>query len=61
MKYYCYLHSRWGKSMGKLESNNKKKLIEQAQYHMERLSKRTIEKNYIFTYNQKENGNKQTN
>lgn len=53
MKYYCNLHSRWGYPMWKIEGNNKKKLIEEAQWHMERLSKKAIEMHYLhLSYNQ---------
>ena len=51
MKYCVYLHSRWGYPMWKIEGNNKQKLIKDAQWHMERLSMRAIEKHYL-TFNQ---------
>ena len=50
MKYYCNLHTRWGHPMWMIEWKNKKKLIDEAQWHMEWLSKRAIEKYYIFKF-----------
>ena len=47
MKYCIPLHSRRWYSMGKIEWNNKKKLIEDAQWHMDWLSKKAIEKYLI--------------
>ena len=47
MKYYIQLHTRRGHPMGTIYWNNKKKLIEEAQEQMERLTKKCIEKNYL--------------
>lgn len=51
MKYCINLHSRRGYPMGKIEGNNKQKLIKDAQRHMNWLSKKAIEKHYL-TFNQ---------
>lgn len=47
MKYCIALHTRWGHPMGTIYWNNKKKLIEEAQWHMEWLTKACIRKHYL--------------
>ena len=47
MKYCIKLHSKWWYPMGTIYWNNKKKLIEQAQEHMEWLKKTVIQKDYL--------------
>ena len=47
MKYYINLHTRRGYPMGTIYGNNKKKLIEEAQEQMERLTKACLIRYYL--------------